>query len=699
MRRLRGALLAALAAVCALTAAPAASASTPQQIQIVLPLNANLSGLARFATAVGTPGSADYRDFQPFAVLAQRFGAPTSTRRRVASYLRRAGASEVRIDPSGLFVVATMPPALAERLFATPLKTVREVSGRRYLAPAGAVSLPSSLRGLITGVVGLDTQPLSAPSLRRATLAHAAQGFDGQPSTAYLPASGSTAGCGAGQSTGGFTPNQYLTAYGLTQLHDEGLRGAGERVALVEVDGFRTSDLSTFARCFSVGIPRLHAFGVGVNHPLTPGPEATLDVEVLSAAAPRLAGIDVYETTADAAGSLQAFVAPLENAGFKPQVISASLGLCEQDIRAALGQAGIKTAEGEFELAAAGGISVLAASGDSGSADCTEQDGTPRDFLAVNFPASSPWVTAVGGTNFVLNSANRILDEEVWNDTDQSAGSAGGGGTSILFARPSYQDGTVTASNREVPDVSMLADIAPGYAVYCTAGECLNGAPSPWQAVGGTSAATPLLAGGVALVDQLLREHQRADIGQFNPLLYRIGSSSLAGSVFRDVTQYGNDVGPYIPGNGKPLGCCTAGPGYDDASGWGSANLVGLAEVAVELQPPAAIVKVALPRHQNPVARDRILVTLSCSEHCATAAFAEVSINHGRPFAAESKVYHLNSAGHKTIAIKFSTSQLARLRSALAHHHPIQAYVYGVTVSPAHDILRETSGTLLTIRS
>jgi hypothetical protein len=196
-----------------------------------------------------------------------------------------------------------------------------------------------------------------------------------------------------------------------------------------------------------------------------------------------------------------------------------------------------------------------------------------------------------------------------------------------------------------------------------------------------------------------MREHERADIGQLNPLLYRIGRSSLQSKVFNDVTQYGNDVGPYIPGNGQPLGCCTAVPGFDEASGWGSVNVSALASAALLLQPRAANVKLSLPRHQKPLAHRQILATVSCSEACALAAFAEISINHGKPFEAQSKVFHLRSAGHKTIAVKFSGPQIARMRKALARHRLIQAFLYGVTVSPQHHILRETGGTLLTIRS
>jgi kumamolisin len=583
VKRLGGALAGVLAVACVLPAIASAATAAPagQQIQIVLPLTANLSGLSRLATAVSTPGSADYGDYQPLSVLARRFGATSRTRQRVVAYLRRAGATAVRADASGLFVEATMRTGLAERLFGTTLKTVRAASGARFTAPAGVASLPRALNGLVSGVVGLDTQPLRAPVARapRAAPAHhpaaapAHSAAAQQPSSAYVPSTGTPLGCNSGRGTGGFTPYQYLTAYGLRQLHDEGLEGAGERVALIEVDGFKASDLRAFGRCFGIGLPSIHAFGVGVKHPLRPGPEATLDLEVLTASAPRLSGIDVYETGADAVGSLKAFVAPLENAGFKPQVISASLGLCEPAIREALGTGGLRLAEAEFALAAAGGATVLAASGDSGSADCTENDGTPEDFLSVNFPASSPWVTAVGGTNLSLTPQNTISSEDVWNDTDISAGSAGGGGQSELFGRPSYQTGTVSGSRRVLPDVAMLADVAPGYAVYCTAGECLNGAPSAWQNVGGTSAATPLLAGGVAIIDQLLRQRERADIGQLNPLLYRIGHSSAAATVFNDVQHFSNDVGPYIPETASHSAAArprraTTGPRDGAASTW-----------------------------------------------------------------------------------------------------------------------------------
>src|SRR5205807_7505107 len=103
-----------------------------------------------------------------------------------------------------------------------------------------------------------------------------------------------------------------------------------------------------FAHCFGLRLPRIHSFGVGVRRPLAPGGETTLDLEALDAAAPGLSAIDVYESSADTAHIVEGFLAPLQNPGFKPQVISASLGLCEPFVFAALGHRGVRAAQGVF---------------------------------------------------------------------------------------------------------------------------------------------------------------------------------------------------------------------------------------------------------------------------------------------------------------------------------------------------------------
>jgi len=692
-------------------AARIAAAPAAQPLQLVLPLQVDGAGLGRFATAVSTPGSPFYGRYLSVAALARRFGASKRERARVIGILRANGATDVKVDATGLLAEATMSAHLAERLFETPLAEYRSADRTRFLAPMAAVRVPAPLRGLVAGVVGLDTESLipsvassflSAESRVRLTARAAAA----QPSSS-LPRSGTPAGCTAGIDAGaqdnnpGFTPNQYLTAYDFAPLYTAGDMGQGERVALIEIDGYDYTDLTTFAQCFGFRVPPVSGYGVGVAHPLAPMGEATLDLEVLDAAAPGLRAIDVYETDSDAADTLAAFAAPLQKASRKPQVISASLGLCESEAYDASGAVGIDASKRILELAAAAGVSVLAASGDNGSADCQDQSGEPIDALAVNFPASSPWVTAVGGTNLSLTAANQIAGQQVWNDTT-IATAAGGGGVSGLFARPTYQAGVVPVNRREIPDVSMLADLLPGYSIYCTAAPaCVNTQnSSPWLTVGGTSAATPLLAGGIAIIDQVLSASHHENLGLLNPLLYKLGGSSAAGGVFSDVPTIGNDIGPYIPGgNGQLLGCCTAGPGYNDASGWGSVAIAGLAAQAEQLVPSIVGFSLALPRHQQPVAHRELLASVACSAACSIGAFADVKVGRSKPFVVTSKLFSRSSKGDKMIPVKFSPGQLHTLRTALAQHKKIVATVYGALIDALGAIQNQTSGKKLRISS
>jgi kumamolisin len=604
----------------------------------------------------------------------------------VLDYLHRIGATGVKLDETGLFADATIATGLAERLFATPLAQFRAQDGSRFVQPTGAgatnVRIPAPLRGLVTAVVGLDTR----------ALAHAAA-----PSgSGYYPATGTQSGCPQGTATRGFTPNQYLSAYDFSPLQLGGLTGRGERVALIEIDGFKTSDLGTFARCFGLTIPPINGYGVGISHRLAPGGEATLDLEILDAAAPRLKAIDVYESRSSAASTLRALTAPLQNDRRRPQVVSVSLGLCEPFAYLAVGRRALSTVEGALAMGSAAGVTYLDASGDSGSADCTARDGTPVDRLAVNYPASSWWVTGVGGTNLVLDPANRIARQTVWNDAALVPGSAGGGGRSIIFKRPPYQTGTVTASHRAMPDVAMLSDLGPGYTIYCSTPDCVQKGIPRWQTIGGTSAATPLLAGGFALVDQLLRASGREPLGLVNPLLYAAGRSLAAGRVFRDVSTGSNDIGPYI-GNGQPLGCCTAGPGYDEASGWGSVDLAQFAQLALATAPKIVHVAVSLPRHQRPLAARAIRATVSCSRPCTLAAYAVLTIGRARAFELKSRVYARSSAGRRTVELRFSARELRRLRAALARHQRVVATVFGVTLGGHRYIVRRSRGQSLRI--
>lgn len=597
---IRGAAIAALIAAVAPATAVAArvgGAPSARRIELTLPLRADLSGLEAYAASITTPGSPRYGDYQPIAALARRFGASPAQRARAVTYLRRHGATDVGVDVTGLFADATMTVAQAQTMFGTSLARYRTGTEAPFLAPTAAVHVPAPLRGAVTGVIGLDTRPL--PAMVPARARPAVTVLPTSPfNSAYMRRTGTAQGCAGGASGSGFTPNQYLTAYGYGPLRAANVAGQGERLALIEIDGFQASDVGTFAACFGLRAPPINLYLRGLRRPLAPGLEATLDLETVDAAAPGLNSIDVYESAALDADVLRSLTSPLRHPAQSPNVISVSLGDCERFTSEALGGSGLRAAEGALAMEAADGITVLASSGDDGSADCISDSGKPLPALAVNFPASSPWITSVGGTNFHLDSSNQITSQVVWNDQPAQVG-AGGGGVSRLFARPAYQRGIWPGPQRAVPDIAALADPQPGLEVFCSARRaCVTPRfPDPWFPIGGTSAASPLVAGGIALVDQALAAAGRRPVGLLNALIYKLHADP---EVLYDVTANGNDIGLSITGN--PLGCCSAGPGFDLASGLGSIKLAPFATAAAGILPaggsvpPSPVLQGSRPR-------------------------------------------------------------------------------------------------------
>ena len=712
-RRLLGALAALTGLLAPATAAARTGGSTARaggarSIAIELPLRIDATGLDRFATAVSTPGSPRYGDYASVGTLARRFGASPAARAHVTHWLRAHGATHVSIDPTGLFANATLRASTAERLFATRLARVhadatRAMPAHTFVAPAHRARVPAALRSAVTGVVGLSTRPLGTVAPQHASAnavtalhSHAATAT----SSAYPSRTGTPAGCSAAVAQTGFTPNEYLTAYGYDQLHEQGLEGQGERVALIEIDGFKLADVKAFASCFHLTTPKINAYGVGIKTALPAGAEATLDLELLDTAAPDVQSVDVYESEPVAAQVLRSLTAPLSVKGRKPDVISASLGTCQPDARAAIGQAGIETVEQALELAAATGISVLASAGDDGSTACLNSRGSPLDQLAVDYPAASPWVTGVGGTNVHLSAANAIADpatgQVVWDDEPAGLG-AGGGGTST-FPKPSYQQGFQHSKRREVPDVSMLADPLPGYEIYCTAtSDCAKSkGASPWETLGGTSAGTPLLAGGFALIDQELRGRDQQNIGFANPLLYKIAHSSAAALTLSDVTTGSNDLSKVV--FGRPLGCCSASTGYDSASGLGSVNLTGLATAAATLVPRRVKVSLSLPAQSHPANAGRLLAKVACSGQCLMGAYARIKLGSGGLITVYSHPYRLVQRRSRTVTLGLSAANLRRIRTALADHRTVTAKVYGALIDAGGKVVRQTAPRTLHIR-
>jgi kumamolisin len=579
------------------TATAAETPAKPAELTFLLQLR-HPRGLNQFVRSVSDPQSPTYRRYLTVEQIVHRFGAKPAAKQATMQWLTEHGGKG-HVGATGTYVTARLPVGVAAKALPASGATASSTG-----SVSDARRIPATLRGAVTSIAAIGTRPgVFGTNVETQAGKTKGKGLGQEPGlkgSSIFANKGTPSGCTAGREAGiepaplkGYTPNQYLEAYGHSQLHKAGFKGQGKDVAVIEIDGFKRSDIDTFAKCFGLPKPNLRLRTVGLKKPLEPGPETTLDLEVLTATAPKLQHIYVYEGGSSEAGILVSVAAALGSKGHHPDAISISLGSCEAEL---VGQIAFRDTLNEvFAVAAGSGISVLVAAGDQGSSACekmVEGHKTALPLLNASDPASSPYVTAVGGTGFELTKRNKIKQQAVWNDQPFFFGAGGGMWSILTTPRPWWQEGLLenAGNGRLVPDVAGLADILPGYAIYCTAAECTAPEVLPeggWLTVGGTSAATPLYAGGVLLADGYQEAHGAPPLGFLNPLVYEVGRENKAGkgpgNVLSDVTRGNNDLGPLTPvdaGGGVKLGCCSAGIGYDAASGWGSLDLNGLAQVA-----------------------------------------------------------------------------------------------------------------------
>jgi kumamolisin len=500
--------------------------------------------------------------------LSRRFGASDVTRDAVTGYFA-AQSVEVGIDAMGLLATVVTDVARGEAMFSTSVLV--PASDPDAIVPAGVPVIPPELEGHVDAVLGFDTVAKAS----RASARRFATGTEGYSDMN----TGTPQGCPEAIASGAFTPNQLRTAYGIEELGDLGLTGEGMRIAVVDFQGWEVADYEAANACFErdAVLPDTHLVAP-VTSPLPGGLETTLDLQVIAMTAPGVASIDLFEGGQALADFASLYAAPLDPSrypdGQLPHVLSSSLGACElaitHDVFAAM--------ESVLTAAAALGVTVLSATGDHGTSGCYEQSVPATWTIASSwYPATSPWVTAVGATNVTLAADNTLLDEVVWNDgvfTPAFAQWGGGGGVSDRVMRPAWQYGPgVDGDRRLVPDIAFFGDLAPGYAIHCDVSGCGAGG---WQRVGGTSAATPLFASSLALImERRIDIGQHGPLGWFNPTLYDIARGHP--EVFRDVVVGTNDL--------FAVGCCTARVGYDPASGWGSANINRLMALLAAVTP------------------------------------------------------------------------------------------------------------------
>jgi kumamolisin len=441
--------------------------------------------------------------------FSRRHGADASDLSQVRAFAAAHGLKIVEERADRRTIVLSGAVAQFDAAFNVRLQKM-ELGGRSYRGRTGCIEIPAALEGIIEAVLGLDSRAQASPHFR------------------IRPASSDAAS---------FSPPQVASLYGFPAGS-----GVGECVALIELGGgFRPADLDAYFTSLKVSSPTVVAVSVdnATNSPGDangPDGEVMLDIEVVGSIAPQ-ARIAVYFAPNTDAGFLDAITTAIHDADNKPSVISISWGGPESSWTS---QA-MTAMDAAFQAAAAMGITVCVASGDSGSSDGVS-DGSDH----VDFPASSPFALACGGTR--LNAtATGISSEIVWNDGANNG--ASGGGISNVFPAAAWQVGSSAVSTqgsktplkmRGVPDVSGNADPETGYSVR------IDGTNT---VIGGTSAVAPLWAALIARVNQISGKAS----GYLNPQLYKNPAA------FRDITQGNN-------------GDFEAAVGWDACTGMGSPN-------------------------------------------------------------------------------------------------------------------------------
>ena len=553
--------------------------------------------LGELAASISTPGSPDFHRYIKPPQFAADFAPTLSAIASVERSLRAVGLKPGRLARNHLLLDVHGTVAQIQRELHTRLMSYRIAKGILGWATSSPPSLPSSFARTVSGVIGLDNLAIPRSFLVRAPPGSTTpKGRSLHLSRALGPvAPGAPSACGAALtaalSGSGWTEDQLASAYGLSGLMASGDLGAGQTIAVYELEPFLTNDVAGFDKCYfgtdhssqiqTIPVDGFNLVGSGSG-------EAILDVEELSALAPK-ANLLVYEAPNTAFGSIDEYNSII--ASDQANLITTSWGECESALQASV--PGARILENYlFEEAAAQGQTVVAASGDTGSDDCA---GTPfsstkavAPYLSVDDPASQPYVLAVGGTSLTSDlSPLTNSNETVWNDGVRFGGT--GGGVSSFWASPAWQAGSgipgiLPMRNRQIPDVSLSADELHGVSVYSPSlagsGPIAPSGSSPqdasgvlgWTTIGGTSAAAPVLTAILADVAAsgtinagcaaLPVKSGGADLGFIPPELYEVAATQYATS-FHDLTSGNNDV--FHLGNGY-----LAGAGYDLASGLGS---------------------------------------------------------------------------------------------------------------------------------
>lgn len=557
---------------------------------------ADLNGLI---AAQQNPASPLYHQWLTPEQFAARFGVADSDIAKVQTWLERQGFTIDSVARSRNAIHFSGSVRQVEAAFATEMHAY-QVNGARHFAPSTQLSVPAAIAPTVLAIRNLnDFRPTPHVVYRKNMRARPnfTSGLSGEVF---------------------FAPGDITTAYNIKPVYSSGFTGAGQKIAIVGQSAVTVSDIENFQS----------AAGLAVKDPtlvLMPGTgtstfssgdesESDLDLEWSGAIATGAEIEFVYTGSNQNFGAFDAIQYAVDEK--LAPIISSSYGECEAYL-------GGSTLESTFQQATAQGQTIVAASGDDGSTDCfidtsTNPPQSQQQALAVDYPASSPYVTGMGGTEIssansdyltsgtaywegssgsdVIASALQYIPEVAWNDDLNNCGqsnclSASGGGASTLFTKPSWQAGVTgipSDGKRDVPDLALYASPGvPGY-LYCSsdssawesgqAASCNSGfrdsSSEDLTVAGGTSFAAPIFSGIVALINQ--KAGYTTGQGLINLALYQLASDSTTyAAAFHDITSGNNDCTAGSPDCASAAGF-SAGTGYDQVTGLGSVDVNNL---------------------------------------------------------------------------------------------------------------------------
>ena len=462
--------------------------------------------------------------------FTRMFGSTNADRALVKQFASEYGLQVISEDIARSTIHLSGTVAQMEKAFGVQMHSFAYAGGT-YRGLTEASSVPAALSGVVHAVLGLDTRPLASTRhiVNRAAVNPVVPSkIEPKASRAQLPY---------------FSPDEFAALYNFPEGD-----GCGQCVALIELGGgYQPSDNDAYFAQLGLKTPEI--LSVSVDHGRNaPGGfdagadgEVALDIQVVGALA-QCAKIVVYFAPNTDQGFLDAINAAANDGINNPSVISISWGAPEVYWTAA----SMAAMNAAFQAATVMGVTVLAASGDNGSTD-----GLTDGLQHADFPSSSPFVIACGGTTVSAVGA-QVAKEVVWNNQQPGTniGGATGGGVSGVFTLPAWQQGlnvALTAGGTEplkmrgTPDMTGNADPATGYLTM------VNGVMS---VIGGTSAVAPLFAALIARIN----ENNKHPSGFIHPVIYK-GAAQFVPITIGDNGAYKAQAGwSAATGIGRPHG-------------------------------------------------------------------------------------------------------------------------------------------------